>query len=293
VRVLDRLPPIVLVLTAIVSLQFSSSVARTFFDQTTPIGATWLRAVLGAAILLAIVRPRLREWDRQTWLGVLWLGLSLAGMNSLIYLAFSEIPMGVAVTAEFLGPIAVALAQTRRVVDATWALLALAGVVLLGLDAFGGRLEPIGIVYSLLAAVCWAGYILASARLGARSRERGLEPLAVALAIVAIAVAPFGAAPGVHAVVEAPWLLLVFLAIAALTSALPYSLEFSALRRMPSRTFGILSSLGPAVAALAGAVVLREALSAVQLVALALVVAASIGVTLARRPRGRDVPRDA
>jgi len=282
-RPLDRVPPQLLAVTAILSVQFGSAFARTFFDETGPMGAAALRLFFGSLILAAIVRPRVRTWKRRTWLTVIGLGLALAGMNSFIYLAFEHIPVGVAVTVEFLGPLMVALAQTRRITDAAWALLALAGVVLLGLDATGS-LDWVGLVLAALAALFWAGYILTSSRLG--TDAEGVAPLSVAMLVAAVVVVPIGAGSAVNAVTDHPTLLLVFVLVAILTSVLPYALEFIALKRMPTRVFGVLSSLGPAVAALAGLVVLHEALSWVQVLALVLVTIASVGVTVFRPRKG-------
>jgi inner membrane transporter RhtA len=273
----DRTPPAVLAVTAIFSVQFGSAFARTFFHETTAIGATALRLLFGSIILVVLVRPHVRSWRRKTWLTVIGLGLALAGMNSFIYLAIDHIPLGIAVTIEFLGPLAVSLVQTRRLADAAWAALALAGVVLLGLDATG-TISWTGLGLAALAAVFWAGYIVTSSSLG--SEAEGIAPLAVAMVVAAIVVVPFGVTPAISAVVEHPLVIAVFVLVAVLTSVLPYGLEFSALKRMPTRVFGVLSSLGPAVAALAGLLVGGEALAVQQLVALALVTSASIGVTI-------------
>jgi PhzF family phenazine biosynthesis protein len=208
------------------------------------------------------------------------LGAALAGMNSLIYLAIDEIPIGVAVTVELLGPLAVAAAGIRRPVDVLWVLLAIAGVALLGMEA-SGDLSVTGLLLAAGAAAFWALYIVASARLG--PRVRGVDGLSAAMLVAAVIVVPLGAAPAASAVLEAPWLLAVFAAVALLTSSLPYALEFVALKTMPSRVFGVLSSLGPAVAALAGVIVLQQLLSPAQLAAVALVTAASVGVVATAR----------
>ncbi|MFT4124203.1 MAG: EamA family transporter [Microbacteriaceae bacterium] len=304
-RLLDRVPAPLLAVAAVFSVQFGSAATRTVFGATGPLGATCLRLLFASALLLAIVRPwrrpggarrpgSRRPGSRRRRLGVVALGLALAGMNSLIYLAIDRVPIGVAVTVEFLGPLGVALAQTRRWADAAWALLALAGVLLLGVDTVGtgvvgtdaAGLDAAGLALAALAAVFWAGYILASARLGAG--ETGLAPLAVAMTVAALVVLPLGLPDAAAAVLADPRLLLVFALAALATSVLPYSLEFAALRRIPTRVFGVLASLGPAVAALAGLVVLHQALGPLQLAALALVTAASVGVTLAaRRGDGR------
>jgi len=277
---LRRLPAPALAFLAIVCVQFGNAYAGSFFEQVGPLGAAALRVAFGAALLALVVRPRMRGWDARTWLGVLILGAALAGMNSLIYLAIDEIPIGVAVTVELLGPLAVAAAGIRRPVDVVWVLLAIAGVALLGREA-GGTLSVAGLLLAAGAAAFWALYIVASARLG--PRVRGVDGLSAAMLVAAVIVVPLGAAPAVSAAVEAPWLLAVFAGVALLTSSLPYALEFLALKTMPSRVFGVLSSLGPAAAALAGLIVLQQLLSPAQLAAIALVTAASAGVVATAR----------
>ena len=288
---LDRVPSPLLAVAAIVSVQFGAALARTHFDALGPTGAAALRLAFGALILVVVVRPRVRGWSRRTWRGVVLLGLALAGMNSLIYLAIDVVPLGVAVTLEFLGPLVVAMAQTRRWADAAWALLALVGVVVLGLDSSGAT-PVLGILLALGAGAFWAAYIVANASLG-RSGD-GIAGLAVSMVVAALVVVPFGAADATRAVTADPSLLAVFALVALLTSALPYSLEMVALRRLPTRVFGVLSSLGPAVAAVAGLVVLGQALGLRELVALACVTAASVGVTVAsgraRAARGVGQP---
>lgn len=284
--------PVLLAVTAIVSVQFGNAIAGSFFDQVGPLGAAALRLGFAAVILLAVIRPRVRGWDRRTWLGVVALGTGLAGMNALIYLSIDRIPLGVAVTVELLGPLAVAVAGTRRARDLAWVALAALGVVLLGFDGGGVALDLAGLLLAAGAAAFWALYIVASARLGPRAR--GVDGLAMAMLVAALVVVPLGAAPAMTAVSAQPALLLVFAGIAVLTSAVPYALEFLALKRMPTRVFGVLSSLGPAVAALAGLVVLGQLLTGIQLLAIALVIAASIGAVATARPRrvrpAPDVP---
>lgn len=280
---LHRVPAPVLAIAAIVSVQFGSAWARTFFEETGTLGAVALRLTFGSLLLLLIVRPSIRGWTRRTWIGVLGLGIALGGMNTLIYLAFEQIPIGVAVTVEFLGPLLVALVQVRRWRDVLWPVLAFGGVALLGAESSAGALSILGILFALAAALFWAGYILTSADVG--RRLHGLDGLSVAMLVAAVVVVPFGAPHAIAAVTLDPMLLVVFAIVGLATSALPYSLEFEALRRMPTRVFGVLSSLGPAVAAIAGLVVVHERLSIPQLVALVLVSVASAGATLAGRRR--------
>jgi len=282
--------PVLLVVVAIISVQFGNALAGSLFETVGPLGAAALRLSLAALILIVVLRPRVRAWHRRTWLGAIALGVALAGMNALIYLAIDRIPLGVAVTIELLGPLAVAVVGTRRARDVLWVVLAGGGVALLGLgDA--GEFDVLGAVFAAGAAVFWALYIVASSRLGAGAvagadasgEARGVDALAVAMAMGAAIVLPFGAAPAVAAVSVNPVVLAQFAGIALLTSAVPYALEFLALRRMPKRVFGVLSSLGPAVAALAGLIVLGQALSAVQLAAIAAVIIASAGAVASRR----------
>lgn len=272
--------PVALAVTAILSVQFGNAIAGGTFSEVGSLGAATLRLVLAASILMLVIRPRMRGWSRRTWAGVLLLGIGLGGMNALIYLAIERIPIGVAVTIELLGPLAVAVAGTRRARDLLWVALAALGVLLLGIDR-GGALALDGALFAAAAAAFWALYIVASARLGATSDERpaprGVDALAVAMVVAALIVAPFGATQATDAVLANPTLVAVFVGIAIMTSALPYALEFIALKTMPTRVFGVLSSLGPAVAALAGLIVLGQVLSVLQLVAVAAVIVASVG----------------
>lgn len=281
-----RVPAPVLALGAIVSVQFGSAFARTHFEAVGPTGAATLRLVFAAVILVIAVRPRTRRWTRRQWGSAVLLGLALAGMNSLIYLSIARIPLGVAVTLEFTGPLVLALVQTRRWRDALWAAVAFVGVVLLGLGSTGS-IALAGVALAFGAALFWAAYILASARVG-RAIE-GIDGLVVAIVVAAIVVSPFGAGQAVAALVADPSLVVVFLIVAVLTSAVPYALELVALRRLPTRIFGVLSSLGPAVAVVAGIVVLGQTLGVREIIAVGLVSVASIGVTVSEaRPSVRD-----
>lgn len=278
--------PVVLAVVAIISVQFGNAIAGSFFGAVGPLGAAALRLGFAAVILLVVIRPRVRGWDARTWVGVGMLGLGLAGMNLLIYQAIASIPLGVAVTVELLGPLGVAVAGARRWRDLGWVALAALGIVGLWLGGSGeggGSLALVGVLAALGAAAFWALYIVASARLGPRAR--GVDGLAMAMLVAAVIVVPFGVAPATAAVALDPLLLLVFAGIAVMTSAVPYALEFVALKRMPTRVFGVLSSLGPAVAALAGLLVLGQSLDLLQVAAIAAVVMACAGaVATAPRP---------
>lgn len=279
-------PAPLLVLTAIASVQIGSAVARTLFDDLGAAGVTLLRLAIAALILGVAFRPRVRRWSVAAWRAAALLGLAMAGMNLLFYLALRTVPLGVGVTVEFLGPLLLTLAQTRRLADLLWALLAAGGVALLGLDA--GVTAPLGgLLLAFAAGLCWAGYILASAHLG--TLVPGTGGLAVALAVAAVIVLPFGA-PGAAEVLHHPELLIGAAAVALLSSVLSYGLEINALRRIPTRVFGILMSLEPAAAAVAGLLVLHQRLGPWEVAALVLVSGASLGATIAAR--GAPGPRD-
>ena len=278
-RTVAAVPAPLLVLAAIASVQTGSAVARTAFDVTGASGMTLLRLALAGLLLTAVVRPAVRRWSRAQWTAAVLLGLTMGAMNLVFYLAIQDVPLGVAVTVEFVGPLLLALVQTRRVWDLVWAVLAGAGVVLLGLD--GGESVPItGLALALLAGMFWAGYILASARVG--RVLPGVDGLAVALLVAAVLALPFGAAGAARAVTDGN-ALLVGVAVALLSSVVPYALELTALRTIPTRVFGVLMSLEPAAAAVAGLIVLDQVLGTRELVALGAVSLASVGVTYARR----------
>jgi inner membrane transporter RhtA len=280
-------PAPVLVLISIASVQTGAAIARTVFDETGALGVTLMRLAFSSALLVAVLRPRPRRWSREAQLATLLLGLAMAGMNIVFYLALRTVPLGVCVTVEFLGPLTVALVQTRRLRDLCWVLLAASGVALLGLRG-GGDLPLGGLLLALLAGAFWAVYILANARVG--RLVPGTQGLAVALVVSALVALPFGA-PGAVRVLDQPLVLAIGCAVALLSSVIPYSCELAALRRMPTRVFGVLMSLEPAAAALAGLVVLEQSLDGRELAALVLVSVASLGVTLGRR-RGDALPID-
>jgi inner membrane transporter RhtA len=260
-------------------VQLGSAVARTAFDVTGANGMTLLR-LAGAALLLVIVlRPRIWTWSRRQLGAAALLGLTMGAMNVTFYLSIRTVPLGVAVTVEFIGPLLVALVQSRRPRELLWVLLAGVGVALLGLGDRGD--VPLGgLALALLAGFFWGGYILASARVG--RLVEGVDGLAVALSVAALLALPLGAEGAARALSE-PSVLAAGVCVALLSSVIPYALELTALRRIPTRVFGVLMSLEPAAAAMAGLVVLGQRLGFRELVALALVSVASLGVTLGRR----------
>ncbi len=276
----SRVPPQLMVLGAILSVQVGAAIGRTLFDDIGATGTTFLRVAIAAVVLAVVVRPDLRTWDRRAWTAAAVLGATMAGMNLVFYLSLRTVPLGVAVTVEFLGPLLLSLVQTRRLVDLVWALLAALGVALLGLSTTSG-IPLSGLLLAALAGLFWAGYILGSARLG--QVLPGAGGLAVSLSVAAVLVAPFGLVQA-GAVLDDPMLLVPATAVALLSSVIPYGLELEALRSIPTRVFGILMSLEPAAAAAAGWLLLGQHLGTRELTALALVSAASVGVTLGRRP---------
>ena len=252
--------------------------AKHLFSTVGSFGTVALRLFFAAAVLMLLWRPSLRI-NRRTWTVVLSYGVILGLMNLCFYLGLARIPLGIAVTIEFLGPLAVALAGSRRWLDAFWAVLAAGGVVLL--MEGGGDLDPVGVLFALAAGACWGLYILVGAALG-RHTTAG-NGLALGMAVAALVAVPFGVADSGTALIQ-PWVLVAGFGVALLSSVIPYTLDLEALRRMPPRVFGILMSLEPAMAALIGLIVLQEVLRASQWVAVLCVVAASAGATRGARP---------
>jgi inner membrane transporter RhtA len=274
VQLQNRIPAVWLVISGIISVQFGAAIAKDLFQLIPPTAMVWLRLVTSAVILLIMARPRLRGHVRRDWLIVLGFGVSLMTMNWAIYQSFARIPLGIAVTIEFLGPLTVAVISSRRLRDLIWVLLAGAGVALLGVSK--ATLSLAGIVFALLAGLAWACYILLSAQTG--RRWPGLTGLALASMVGAIALAP-PAILDAGSRILSPAVLALGVAVGLLSSVIPYSFELMALRRIPARVFSILMSLEPAAAGLAAMIVLGEFLTLVQWLAMACVVVASIGAT--------------
>ncbi len=277
-----------LVLSGIVSTQLGAGLATRLFDQVPAAAVTGLRLWAAAVVLLIISARGVRAAvsgvaQRRAWrdaLIVAGFGLTLGAMNFVFYQAIARIPLGVAVTIEFLGPLAVAVAGSRRLLDLVWVGLAAAGVVLLA-GTGTGHLNVAGIMFAALAAVGWAGYILFSVATG--RRFTGASGLALAMIVAAVAVTPVAAAAAgsAHRALTRPSVLLTGAGVGVLSSAIPYGLEMQALRRLPSRVFGIWMSVEPAVAALIGLFLLGQHLSVAEWAAVGCVVAASIGATRA------------
>jgi inner membrane transporter RhtA len=275
----------VLVVAAVSSVQFGAAFAKSIFDEVGPAGAVFLRMLFASLVLMLIWRPRISGHGRRDVLLILLFGASLAGMNGTFYAALDRIPLGVAVTFEFVGPLSVALVGSRTRLDAVWVVLAAAGIVLLS-DFGGADLDGLGVALALTAGAFWAAYILLAARVG--QAFPGGDGLALAMLVAVVPLAPIGIAQGGSDLLVV-WVLAVGFAVAMLSSAIPYTLELEALRRIPANVFGVLMSLEPAVAATAGFIALGEDLAAREVVAILLVVAASAGAA-----RGANfAPRDA
>lgn len=272
---------VAMVVGGALSVQFGAAFAALLFPRIGPLGAVTIRLVVAAVILLVAVRPGLRGHQRVDYAVVLAFGLVLAAMNASIYEAIARLPLGVAVTLEFLGPLGLALATSRRWRDVVWVVSAGGGVVLLEGGTPSG-LHWVGVVFALTAACCWVGYILLSGQTGRRFPKA--DGLALAMTVGAVAILPVGVLGAGTALVRPSTLGLGAL-VALMSSVVPYTLELFALRRIGPGTFGILMSLDPALAAAAGVLVLAQHPGVWQLVGIALVVVASVGVTLEARRR--------
>jgi inner membrane transporter RhtA len=272
---LARAPSGVLVLSAITSVQFGSALAATLFARLGPGGAVLLRLLSATIVVLALWRPRLRGRPPRELLLAGAFGLVLAGMNVTFYHAIHRIPLGIAVTIEFVGPLAVAVAGSRRRIDLLWVALAGAGILALTRGGAHG-LDALGVLLALVAGGFWGTYILLNARVG-QAFERGTG-LALAMCVASLVTLPVGLVEGGTHLLE-PRSLALGAAVGMLSSAIPYSFEIEALRRIATPVFGVLMSLEPGMAAIAGLIVLGQGLGARAVVGIALVVVASIGAS--------------
>lgn len=267
------LGPVALVVAGGLSVQFGAAIAVLLMPKAGAFGVVTLRLAAAALVLLVVCRPKLRGHSRADWGTVLAFGVAMGGMNTLFYQAADRIPLGAAVTLEVLGPLALSVFASRRLVNAVWAALALGGVVLLSGGGFD-RLDPVGVAYALGAGAMWAAYIVFSARTGRRFPQA--DGLALAMVVAAVLSLPLGIMESGSKLLV-PTTLGLGAAVALLSSVLPYTLELMALRRLPAPTFAILMSLEPAIAAMAGFLILDQALSTTDALAIALVIGASMG----------------
>ncbi|AMY66643.1 threonine/homoserine exporter RhtA [Enterobacter asburiae] len=273
--------PVAVILIAMLSIQSGASLAKSLFPLVGAPGVTALRIVLGTVILVVIFKPWRLRFKKEQRLPLLFYGLSLGAMNYLFYLSIQTIPLGIAVALEFTGPLAVALFSSRRPVDFIWVVLAVLGLwFLLPLGQSVAEIDLTGAALALGAGACWAVYILTGQRAG---EEHGPATVALGSLIAAIVFVPIGMAQATESIWQ--WSVMpIGLAVAILSTALPYSLEMIALTRLPTRIFGTLMSMEPALAAISGMVFLGETLTLTQTLALCSIIAASMGSTLTMRP---------
>lgn len=271
--------PIGLLLIAMASIQLGASLAKSLFPAVGAAGATALRLGVATVLLAVAFRPWRARVQRDQWPALLVYGASLGLMNLLFYKALETIPLGIAISLEFTGPLAVALFGSRRLRDVAWVALAVAGLLMLMPKGQEQALDPVGMAYALGAGLCWALYILFGQKAGA---EHGPQTVALGSIIAAAVAVPFGIA---HAGTDllSPALLPVALAVALLSTAIPYSLEMVALTRLPTRTFGMLMSLEPAFGAMSGLLFLHERLNGMQWLAIGAIILASAGTAMTAR----------
>lgn len=273
--------PILVILISMVSIQSGASLAKSLFPLIGAPGVTALRLALGTLILVVVFKPWRLRFAKEQRLPLIFYGLSLGTMNYLFYLSLQRIPLGIAVALEFTGPLAVALFSSRRPVDFIWVVLAVLGLwFLLPLGQSVAEIDLTGAALALGAGACWAVYILTGQRAG---EEHGPATVALGSLIAAIVFVPIGMAQATESIWQ--WSVMpIGLAVAILSTALPYSLEMIALTRLPTRIFGTLMSMEPALAAISGMVFLGETLTLTQTLALCSIIAASMGSTLTMRP---------
>lgn len=273
----STLYPIALLLIAMASIQSGASLAKDLFPAVGAQGATALRLIFSSLLLLGIFKPWRAQWTITSLRNILFYGLALGLMNLLYYMAIRTVPLGIAVALEFTGPLAVALYGSRRLVDFVWIALAVVGLLLL-MPATGAAapLDFVGMAYALGAGACWAAYIIFGKRTG---EGHGVQGAALGVMVAAIFVVPVGVAHAGSALLDIG-LLPLALAVAVLSTAVPYTLEMVALTRMPARTFSTLMSIEPAAGALSGFLFLSEVLTLTQWLAIAAIITASIGTTL-------------
>ena len=276
--------PVAVILIAMLSIQSGASLAKSLFPLVGAPGVTALRIALGTLILVVIFKPWRLRFKKEQRLPLLLYGLALGAMNYMFYLSIQTIPLGIAVALEFTGPLAVALFSSRRPVDFIWVVLAVLGLwFLLPLGQDVSHIDLTGAALALGAGACWAVYILTGQRAG---EEHGPATVALGSLIAAIVFVPIGMAQATDSIWQ--WSVMpIGLAVAILSTALPYSLEMIALTRLPTRIFGTLMSMEPALAAVSGMVFLGETLTLTQTLALCSIIAASMGSTLTLRPESK------
>jgi len=278
---LERVPPTLLLLLAIVSIQFGSALAITLFPVYGPLGMLFLRQAIGGAMLCILYRAALVRAFRQAPLGIVLLGLTMSVQSGVHYESLARIPLGIAVSIEFLGPLGLALATSRRLVDVACVLLAGAGILLLT-PAIGTSLDPVGVLFALAAAAGWAVFILVSRRVG-RALEGGVG-MALAMAVSGLLLFPVTGLQAFADVAANAATVVAVAGVALFSAALPLLFEFLALRKMPARKYGVLVSIEPVLATLVGAALLADAIDLRAWIAIILISLASVGVALLSKP---------
>jgi inner membrane transporter RhtA len=281
--------PVAFILVAAFSVQGGAAMAKGIFPHIGVAGTAAIRTGLAAIILLAVFRPPVGRFTAAQWRAVVPYGVTIGLMNLLFYQALARIPLGLAVALEFLGPLAVAIFGSRRALDVVWVILAMVGIALIAPFRADAAIDPVGVIFALLTGACWAAYIVLGSRVSQRL-DAGVAA-SIGMTIAALTIAPYAFVVGgmekfgLH-------LLASCIAMAVLSSALPYALEMKALRVLPGRTFSVLMSLEPVIAALCGLVLLGEHLTQAQWAAVALVVIASAGAmsSVASRAERSAVP---
>ncbi|MEN0106730.1 MAG: threonine/homoserine exporter RhtA [Pseudomonas sp.] len=282
--------PILLLIVAMCSIQGGAALAKGLFPLIGAEGVSALRLGLGALILISVMRPWRKAFNAGAWRSLVAYGASLGVMNLLFYMSLKTVPLGIAVALEFTGPLVLAMASSRRILDFVWIGLAVLGLaLLLPADAGDIPLDPLGAAFALGAGVCWAIYIIFGQRAGA---EHGAHTVTLGALVAAIIVFPVGLYEAGSSLFH--WSILpVAVGVAILSTALPYSLEMYALTRLPARTFSTLMSMEPAIAALSGLVFLQERLSHTQWLAIGAIIVAALGVALTVKPQpAKNAPRE-
>lgn len=281
---LGAIPPTGLLLLAILSIQVGAGLATQLFPALGADGTVAVRIIFSALLLGLAARGRVRTFGQTllaNWGLLLAFGLCIAAMNFLFYQAIARIPLGAAVAFEFIGPLSVAVLASRRLVHFAWVSLAALGIILLS-PLTGADLDALGIVFALLAGAAWAFFIILARRVG--NRVTGNDGLAIGMMVAAISMIPF-AAPVVTDLVSDPMILFAAFGVALLSTTLPFTLEFEALKRISARTYGVMVSVEPAVAAMVGALLLGERIGVQGMIAVACVVIAAIGITVSDKAK--------
>jgi inner membrane transporter RhtA len=281
-----EIPAVPAVLLSIISFQCGAALAKGIFPVLGAVATSSLRIVLSAVILVIFNRPNIRNLTRAQWKAVALYGLTLGAMNIIFYMAIARIPLGLGVALEFIGPLVLALSGSKRIVDFLWVVLAAAGIILI--EPWGNKaVDVIGVILALVAGVFWAVYILIGGHIS--QIMDGRKAVTIGMIFASALVLPIAIADGLLSHLK-PGIFVSGLGLALLSSAIPFTLEMGALRKIPAKTFSILMSLEPAVAAMSGLVFLHEYLSFYEWLAVGLIVVASAGATLTKKKPAHTVP---